>query len=819
MKLKKLFLCFVLMISCICMVSCKKDNNENNNGGEVQKQDPLISVTISKDTHYVCDKLKYIDLLTIGNCTEGSLEWENPEYELVFGENNCKWIFTPSDTAKYNSKSGFLLITAERELITPEVNGVKIKEQSSIYIDAPYSTVELECVSNVEGTIAWREPNKFLKAGENVCTWVFTPTEAETYSKVYGELTLSATQEQYLASISVKSNTKASGYRAFDKFDCSGLTLNLIYNAGKVVPVTDVQDDCSVGYLTGDCLHKGDTKVNVSYKGKTCEVEIDEVDYKLISVPEFTDVVVYNGTSRELKVENSYYYSFEPLNKIDAGEYDLVVTLTDTENCIWANGDEVTTVVKCQIQKAELTVTTNMFIGEYDGLEHYSTVTSSNSSTVYYSATELNQDNYLNASTSPVPFVNAGEFVSYYYAIGDENHSNLAGTVGIEITKQTPTLNLQNCYTLSTGKAIEYPSKFATVVSKQGVTIPTGTLKLTYYTAYSDDGDSTNDVLTTTASGASKEGGAPSNESENEYYVVVEYVGDNQNFESAWAFTTLYIDNENNGFYDLTGENAFAFKNDALKISRTANNVEYTITGSNQECQKYLEFKVLPVNSDGLIEIEFVSKFDAGNDSVRKGKVIYNNGYQLLNEDGEIFDVEVNEDVTVLSVTIDQDVVDFTKWSIPKYLKTYTAKTVSDDVFNAEDYDKTKNTSQNTEIVMFNDYGTIRFYAKVNVPAVSAMTGDIGGYVEWSGVVETEITVTEDKLLCYVLNCFIISENSLESEGYQNNTKSFSLRWALVHNPSSEPVSAELYKGDSSVFNGVFDSLKTTYNATETANA
>lgn len=820
MKLKKWFLCLVLMISCVCMVSCKNKGGDDGNtgGGGVTKQDPLISVTISKDTRYVGDKLKYIDLLTIGNCTDGSLEWENPEYELVLGENSCKWLFTPTDTNTYNSKSGFLTITAERELITPEVNDVKIKEQSSIYIDAPYSTVELECVSNVEGTITWREPNKVLVAGENVCTWVFTPTENETYSKVYGEITLNATQEQYLASISVKSNTKSSGYRAFDEFDCSGLTLNLIYNAGKIVPVTNIQDECSVGYLTGDCLHKGDTKVDVSYRGKTCEVTIDEVDYKLVGLPVFADVVVYDGTERELKVENSNYYSFTSLMKIDAGEYDLVVTLTDTANCKWANGDAETTIVKCQIQKAELSVSKNEFVGEYDGLEHSSTIESEIISAVYYSKTPLSAENYLQGSTSPLTFVDAGEHTSYFYAIGDDNHNNLAGQLSVEITKQTPTLELQNCYTLSTGKAVEYPNEFAKVLSKQGVVIPTGTLKLTYYTVYSDDGDDTNDVLTTSACGASKNGGAPVNESTNEYYVVVQYVGDNKNFDGTKGFTTLYIDETNNGFYDVTGENAFAFKDDAFETSRTANDIVYSISGSYQECEKYLEFNVLPINKNGLIEIEFVSKFDAGNDSVKKGKLIYNNGYQLLNEDGEIFDIEINDDISVLSVTIDQDVIDFKKWVIPKYLKTYTAKTVSDDVYNNEDYDQSLNTSQNTEIVIFNDYGTIRFFAKVNVhvPASSAVTGTIGGYVEWSGVVEVRIANTDDNLLCYILTCYLINEDSLESEGYDKTTKSFSLKWALAKNPSTEPITAELYTGDSSLLNAPFDVIKTTYTASET---
>lgn len=806
MKIKRIILSLILVISCFWMVSCKNDNGgDGNKDSGNQKQTPAVSVTISRDTRYVGDRLGDIELKTIGECTPGTLAWENENYLLVYGENTCKWIFTPTDTETYNIRSGVIVIDAKGKLADVTVSDVKIKDDVLVYIDAPYSSIELKCNSSVEGTIAWKTPNAIFTSGENVCEWIFTPTENDLYQTKKGTITVNATQEQYLSEITVKSNTKKSGYKAFDVFDCSGLTLNLIYNAGKITPVSNVESDCTVRYETDNCLHRGDTKVTVTYSGVDFEVVIDEVDYKTIDRPVFSDIIVYDGTVKTLRVVSSYLYSFTPLQKTDAGEYDLELTLTDKENYKWSDSETETTTVKCSIQKAELSVTENEYQGTYDGEKHAPTVSGAIVDTVYYSLSPLNFENYLTGSESFEGFADAGFYSIYYYAIGDKNHNNLAGMITCKINKQTPVMNLTYCYTIKTGSAVNYPVSYVSLESLQGQKLENKNLTFTYYISYSDDGDDSNDIKTSFATGASVVGGAPVNERSSNYVVVVEYAGDGKNFDATSSSIALYIDSADNGFYDTTGSSGFAFKDDVYEY--VYENSPYSIVGSNKECGKYLEFRVLPVNEFGLIEVEYTSKFNTGNENVKTGKLVYDEGYQLVGEDGEIYLLEFNESKDMITIAIDNNPVELSKWLFPKYLKSFAAETISEE--NMTD----KNTSNITTLSFYNDNGTIRFSADINVQyKENEFLGSKGGHVTWSGVAEAIIDRDENQKLCYVLKCFIISENSLESEGYQNTSNWFSLKWFVTADGKVEPDSLTYYKGNPEL-STPYDALKTTFNA------
>ncbi len=784
MKIKRLFLSLVMLISCLCMVSCgKKQDSDNSSGGSTEptKQNSIISADIDRRlTWYVGDKLKNITLYSVGeNCTEGNLAWENEEYVLVSGDNVCKWIFTPTNTNLYNSKTGTITISAENPKLEPEVTDVQIvfgDTIKSIYKGAKLSTVGLTCSTNVSDgyyKIEWLNPDETFSESVKTYKWLFTPTDSNFKQKI-GTITLDDSvemQDQYLDRIEFVSCSKTSGYKAFDTFECSGLTINEIYNAGKVVPVQVDAKDCTIGYVSDTCLHQGDTQVTITYKLLSCTATIEQVGYFIIPKPSQTsDVLFYTGTPQKLNVETSVYYSVESKFEEDAGKYDVTLTIEEDyrNDCRWAEDDDsLTTTVKCEIKKVDLVISANEYTGNYDGDKHSSSVSGVGVDKIYYSLTELTEENYQDtsiASETPIEFENSGTYTVYYFAKGDKNHNNKTGAVQVKINPIIPTMSVRNCYSLYTGSAINYPSEYVTIVGANDEILQNGELEIEYYSNYSQE-----DGLSI------KLNSAPTSVKSSEYYVLVKYSGDGKNYGETQAIAKLFIDNVDNGLYSKAGEAGFAFKDDVYTVTEAG----YSITGSNQECDAYVEFSVLPINNNGIIEIAFSSKFYLGNQYIQDGKLIYDGGYVLLCDDGTKYNFELAEDKNSISVSVNNVISTLEKWEFPDYFGTYTAQTVAD-----EDYDEIKNHgTKNTEIEVFNDHGTIRFIARVNVKVISGVSST-GGYTEWKGVVKCGIESDENRKRCFVLNCYVTGSD----DGYSDKTQYFQLVW-LINDDSNVTIS------------------------------
>ncbi len=793
MKVKKLLLSFVLAVSMLFVVSCKDKTKEPSENPPAQKTEPTVSVEVADRVYDVGEKLEDIELMISAGSTSGTVSWDDENYTLLEGNNDCIWNFTPTDSETYNSKTGNKVILAYNRA-TPVVVASLVDEQT-IYVGAKLSSLQLQASATcgqdeVLGTIAWKNPNAELESGENECEWIFKPTSNTQYKEVSGTITLNATEEQYAQSIAVIANSKTN-YVAFDTLDKSSLSLCLIYNAGKVEEISDMQY-VTVKYNNNNTsLRRGDTKVEITYRGQfTADVTGISVDYKEIVVPEFTGIVVYNGTERTLTLQEDDNYTFEAIKATDAGVYNIEVTLADAANYKWSNGDFGSTNVECRINQADVETSEIDYEGEYDGAGHSAQVTNDLEKTIYFSETQLNSTNYSGASTSAIEKINAGIYTIYYYIPESKNYHEKSGSVLISISKQTPTIKLQECYTLVTNDFVNYPTSYISIIDKADGKVDTTNFEFTYYTSYSNDNNSSNDTKTSSAQGATNVGGAPKNSRATEYYVVVEFLG-NENFEAVSGVVPLYIDGSGFEFSASGSENKFAFKNDAYTAKDESE--DYALSGSNAECNGYLEFIELEKNSDGLKVVRFKSKFFEGEESKKDGRLIYDNGYKLLCDDGTRFDfsyVASGTEITEITIAESDDVLETTlsKWEMPLYLKTFTAQTVSD-----ADYDEVGNNgTKNTEITIYNDYGTIRFSAKINVAYIDG-TKPTGGYQEWAGVVEPGFNRYGENAvnpLYYDLVCYVTNEAGLESTGYptvqQKNTY-FTLNWLVVEDGNVNP--------------------------------
>ncbi|MBR3885412.1 MAG: hypothetical protein IKJ33_02980 [Clostridia bacterium] len=781
MKIKKLFLCFVLMMSMLCGVACK-DKSDPETPSEpstpapgpapVVKVDPTVNVSVADRLYVIGESLSTITPVLASGSTSGTVVWVDDDYILVEGENTCEWSFTPTDTESYNSKTGSLVIDAVK-LETPEVV-VNVVEGQTIYIDARYETVLIEATATfggqaVEGQVVWVSPNETLDEGVNVCEWKFIPTQNRVYAEVRGTVEVTATEAQTPVAISVEERVKGT-YVATDTIDKNNLLVCLVYDGGKVEEITNVLG-IDVIYNEGESLQRGDTSVTVSYGAFSTQLTGLEVGYKAIARPVFNDVVVYSGFDRILTLstdENSHLYTFSPISETNVGRYPIVVTLDDPDNYIWDNGDEITTTVWCEILKAELIEEETNCDEEFDGAEHFAFVENQTDNDIYYAETELDETNYGSASKEPIKKVNAGTYTIYYYMEGDENYNGKAGSLTIEISKQTPTMSLEYCYTIATGNVVNYPTSYVSIVDKQSNEVELSGLEFVYYTNYTNDANPENDVKTTTANGATTIGGAPKNDKTTEYYVVVKYAG-STNYNAVEAVAPLFIEGSNLELYAKSGEDKFAFKfdeNGFYAASKELNGYTVSVTGSNAECENYVEFAELAVNADGLKIVEFYARFGDKETGLFNGRLVFAGGqYMLLDTNGNVYPFEydsTNKEIDMAEGRI--NAVTLVKWEIPKYLKTFSAQTVADEKFNDE-----KNTNKNTEITFFNDYGTIRFIAKVNLPYSSPITGELGGYQEWEGVAEIEkkFVFPDGQPVHYGLNCYLVKDGVKLSSGFE----------------------------------------------------
>lgn len=787
MRVKRFIANLMVLFSCLCLVSCGKKSEDAGKTPAAEKQEPTVSVDINRtQTRYAGDKLSSIVLYFVGDHTDGTLAWEDEDYVLVLNDNSCKWVFTPTDTSKYKTKTGTLTINAHEALIAPIVNDVELDfvrkvdgvTIDKVYADAKLSTVGLKCVTNVptgEYTIDWIYPDKTFMSGVSRYEWVFTPSEESGFAQTRGTIQVDTSNlpAQTLSRVELVSNL--SGYKAFDTIECD-IEVRKVYNAGKSENVMITKSDYTVRYNTGDCLHQGDTSFSITYAGQVADFAIAKVGYFIIPKPTQQNELIYNNTSQELQVNvggNGAYYSVTQRLEEDAGEYDVTLTINDTylSECRWAEDEtSPTTTVKCEIKKAELQVTETNFNGSYDAGKHSAEVTGTGVEKVYYyfgtGLSELNETNLTTAGVSeePIEFTSSGTYTVYYFAKGDKNHNNKSGTLEVKINPITPTMTVENCYSLYTGSAVNYPTSYATVIGGDGEPVQTSNFQIEYFY----------DAGLTMPLGL-----APTSVRDDGYYVKVTYKGDGQNLGSVSAVTTLFIDNVNNGLYAQVNESKFAFNGEIYTSDVLAG---YSHTGSNKECTKYLEFEVLPA-SDGIVGLKFSLKLAAGNENVKKGKLIYDNGYVLVCDDGTryILDLAVDKN----SVTINEDTV-LQKWVIPDYVATYTAQTVSDEDYNAEKNNGTKN----TEIEIYNDYGTIRFIARFNVKYIdtSENFGGVGsangGYSEAQGVAKCG-TQAYGGRFSYSLNCYVTGSD----EGYSESSSNyFTMVWLINGDGSVELV-------------------------------
>ncbi len=663
-KLKGLFLSLLVAVSIVSLSACKKGKND--------PQTPTVNVKVEQREFYAGEKLSDIEIKLTEGDTAGSIAWASPDTELVVGDNECSWSFTPTDTATFSSLTGNYKIVAVEPKEDPTIN---VSVSGMAYAETKLSTVSIVLAEgNTEGTLEWLEPDTMLEVGEKEFTWKFTPTDTETYKQVTGKIKVTAVA-QTLTSISIKTPQTKTSYTAFELFDANGLVLTATYNAGKVVDITEGYE---VAYNTSNSLRASDTYVTLSYGGKTCRANI-AVSKISVETPEIDGTYVYSGvsiTGNLKQTADSSLYTVSNNVYTLAGNHNITVTLKDSANYKWSISNSAAITVPFVINKAELVIQKNNYSGVFDGFAHKANVVIQNTS-IYYSTTELTKTNYTSGSTTEIGFTNAGNHVVYYYVVGDENHNDAVGTISVNIQKASAEVSTNYCYSVVAGREVNVPLDYVSVVGVNGADLPKQNMvKFDYYTSYTD---ATTNTKTTSAQGASTDGGAPSVAGR---YVVVTRYKENANYAESIAVSTLLIDNDDAPILAHDEERVFAWK---------------TVSVIPSEVESYFEVKK---NDTGNL-VELVVDARIGDTQIL-GKAIKQDGVYKVILNGSTYVLNFTE--TADSTTVDFVAGDsstyktFTKWDIPYYLGTYALDTVTTD-----------DVTPNSTMIITNDYGILKF--------------------------------------------------------------------------------------------------------------
>ncbi|SHK83165.1 MBG domain-containing protein [Hespellia stercorisuis] len=228
-------------------------------------------------------------------------------------------------------------------------------------------------------TVNWSTaPKKFLGGTAYTATLTLTPEkdyeftdtitasiEGSTVTKTQnadGTLTLQAvfpaTEARELSSIKVKTAPKTN-YTYGDSFDPAGLVLTCTYDDDTTEDVVYSQENQDEFTFTPENLTVDDKTITVTHSGKETSIDIT-VAKQIVADPEIA-AADYTGQLQVPTVATSTLYTVEKNEGgTDAGDYDVVLALTDSTNYKWSDSDTATknfTFTINQVAQAELTIT------------------------------------------------------------------------------------------------------------------------------------------------------------------------------------------------------------------------------------------------------------------------------------------------------------------------------------------------------------------------------------------------------------------------------------------------------------------------------
>lgn len=179
------------------------------------------------------------------------------------------------------------------EKATPTVNPVA---PETAFRQTPLRDISIELTEgDTPGTIAWKNPDYVIDANENVCDWIFTPTDTENYNTLEGSVTLIG-KYVVVTRIEIVQTPDKLDYEYGDELDITGLQVQTVYNNGAWNTVDNSKLTVTPNVLT----ELGEVTVTIKYNSFTTTFNVN-VSPKTVTLTwdESASTTVYDGNAYE----------------------------------------------------------------------------------------------------------------------------------------------------------------------------------------------------------------------------------------------------------------------------------------------------------------------------------------------------------------------------------------------------------------------------------------------------------------------------------------------------------------------------------------
>ena len=344
----------------------------------VTKADAKAEVEVQQKLLQQGDKLGTVLIGLKDGSTAGTVEWENPDYELVKGDNIVTWIFLPEDGNNYNGASGSVTLFVGDEVLTGfELVSGPDKTVYNAFEKFEVAGIELKATFD-DGTEQEVRTDECLIAVEN-------PSENGGMTGATTKVIIEYGNMQVEIPVTVNRLEVTVPVLGVSQFEYNATAQSVSIEDNALYYVTGGNEATNVGtYYVSVALND---KVNYVWTGgsdadRAIEWKITPVTLSgTITLPSnlvfdgtakvasftLTQGTLYGGAQMSIayKLSDGTDLSGAP---VDAGIYDVVATLPDKTNYRFAEGTVYS--VKMTIEKKAVTITTNGNREKtYDGLE------------------------------------------------------------------------------------------------------------------------------------------------------------------------------------------------------------------------------------------------------------------------------------------------------------------------------------------------------------------------------------------------------------------------------------------------------------------
>ncbi|WP_282125804.1 alpha-amylase family glycosyl hydrolase [Marinifilum flexuosum] len=278
---------------------------------------------------------------------DGSFAFANPSATPNAGTQSVEIIFTPTDASNYNTVSGNINITVDKANVTVSVWPTA---GTITYGQALSESILTGGTANVDGSFAFANPSATPDAGIQSVEVIFTPSDADNYNSVRGNISISVTKESTVVTNWPTASAISYG-QSLSESTLSGGTANVDGSFAFANPSATPD----AGTQSVEVIFTPSDTDNYNTVSETIGISVSKATPTVIVWP-IADAITYGQTLSEstlsggtANVDGSFAFA-NPSATPDAGAQSVEVIFTPNNS---DNYNSVSKLISISIDKAD----------------------------------------------------------------------------------------------------------------------------------------------------------------------------------------------------------------------------------------------------------------------------------------------------------------------------------------------------------------------------------------------------------------------------------------------------------------------------------